>query len=155
MNYLTIKSFNEVCLTNNNVILCDIDETILTNKMMLLKHKNGNKPDVRLCIPKYIDKDGFLNLLQRVQITKSKLYFITSRTEKSIEFTNRQFKLLNIDTKMYPILFCGETKKSDMVKEFIKINEYESVIFIDDLKYHLYYMKKEFGDKVNCILFQK
>ena len=155
MNYSTIKSFNEVHLTNNNLILCDIDETIITNKIMLLKNKNGNKPDIKLCIPKYIDKDGFLNLLQRLQMTTSKLYFITSRSKKSFEFTNKQFKLLNIDIKKYPILFCGTTKKSDMVKEFIKINEYENIIFIDDLKYNLYYMKKEFGDKINCFLFQK
>lgn len=155
MKFTTIKSFNEVCLTNNNLILCDIDETILTTKLILLKHKIGNKPDVRLCIPKYIDKDGFLNLLQRIKMTNSKLYFITSRRKKSSEFTNKQFKVLGIDKKIYPILFCGETKKSDVVKEFIDINEYETIIFIDDLKYHLYYMKKEFGDKVNCILFQK
>lgn len=155
MKYSIIKSFNEVHLTNNNLILCDIDNTILTNKIIHLKHKTGIKPDINLYIPKYIDKDGFSNLLQRLQMTNSKLYFITSRGKKSIELTTRQFKILNIDINNYPVLFCGETKKSDIVKECININKFENVIFIDDLKYNLYYMKKEFGEKVNCFLFQK
>lgn len=157
MKYLPINTFNKVPLTKNTLVLCDIDDTLITNRTVYLKPKenNSNKPNIKLDLPIYIDKNGFFNLLQRLRITESKLYFITSRTEKSKEFTDNQFKLLNIDTNNYPILFCGQTHKSNIVKTHINVGNYNNIIFIDDLTSNLYHMKKEFGDKVNCFLFKK
>jgi hypothetical protein len=157
MKYLTINTFNKVPLTKNNLVLCDIDDTLITNKTIYLKHKltNSDKPDIKLKLPSYIDKSGFINLLQRLKITESKLYFITSRNEKSCDFTNNQFKLLDIDINNYPVLYCGENHKSNIVKKFIDTNSYDNIIFIDDLTHNLRIMKKEFGDKVKCFLFKK
>jgi len=158
MKYLTINTFNKVPITKNNLVLCDIDETLITTKTIYLKPKqktNPDAPNIKLNIPSYIDKNGFTNLLQRLQITDSKLYFITSRHETSSDFTNNQFKLLNIDINNYPVLYCGKCEKSSIVKSFIDFNSYDSIIFIDDLTYNLRNMKKEFGEKVNCYLFKK
>jgi len=102
-----------------------------------------------------LDKNGFKNLLQRLKNTESKLFFITARNEKSIKFTNQQFKLLNIDTNNYPIFYCGETDKSSIVSQFIDTSIYDNIIFIDDLTHNLRKMKKNFGEKVNCFLFKK
>lgn len=157
MKYLTIDSFNKIPITKNNLVLCDIDDTLITTKTVYLKPKapESNKPSIKLDLPIYLDKNGFKNLLQRLKITESKLYFITSRSEKSIKFTNEQFKLLNIDTNNYPIFYCGETDKSIIVNQFIDTTTYDNIIFIDDLTYNLRKMKKNFGDKVNCFLFKK
>lgn len=154
MKYLTINTFNKIPLTKNSLVLCDIDDTLITTKTICLKHKtNTTKPNIKLVVPAYIDKNGFTNLLQRLEATDSKLYFITSRNESSIDFTTNQFKLLNIDINTYPILYCGTSHKSNIVKQFIHTNSYDSIIFIDDLMYNLRNMKKEFGDKVSCFLF--
>jgi len=157
MKYLTINTFNEIPLTKNNLVLCDIDDTVITTKTIYLKPKqvNSTKPNIKLHIPTYIDKNGFMNLLQRLQLSESKLYFITSRNENSSEFTANQFKLLNIDINTYPILYCGTSHKSNIVKQYIDTKSYDNIIFIDDLIYNLRNMKKEFGDKVNCFLFKK
>jgi len=157
MKYLTIDSFNKVPITKNNLILCDIDDTLITTKTIYLKPKSpeSNKPNIKLDIPIYLDKNGFKNLLQRLKDTESKLFFITARNEKSIKFTNEQFKLLNIDTNNYPIFYCGETDKSIIVNQFIDTTTYDNIIFIDDLTYNLRKMKKNFGEKVNCFLFKK
>lgn len=157
MKYLTIDSFNKVPITKNNLILCDIDDTLITTKTIYFKPKSpeSNKPNIKLDIPIYLDKNGFKNLLQRLQITDSKLYFITSRHETSSDFTNNQFKLLNIDIHNYPILYCGKCEKSSIVKNFIDFNSYDNIIFIDDLTHNIRNMKKELGDKVNCFLFKK
>ena len=157
MKYLTIDSFNKIPITKNNLVLCDIDDTLITTKTIYLKPKapESNKPTIKLDLPIYLDKNGFKNLLQRLKNTESKLFFITSRNEKSIKFTNEQFKLLNIDTNNYPIFYCGETDKSIIVNQFIDTTTYDNIIFIDDLTYNLRKMKKNFGDKVNCFLFKK
>jgi hypothetical protein len=157
MKYLTINTFNKIPLTKNSLVLCDIDDTLITTKTICLKPKKTNtaKPNIKLVVPAYIDKNGFTNLLQRLEATNSKLYFITSRNESSIDFTNNQFKLLNIDINTYPILYCGTSQKSNIVKQFIHTNSYDSIIFIDDLMYNIRNMKKEFGDKVSCFLFKK
>jgi len=157
MKYLTIDSFNKVPITKNNLVLCDIDDTLITTKTIYLKPKSpeSNKPNIKLDIPIYLDKNGFKNLLQRLKNTESKLYFITARNEKSIKFTNQQFKLLNIDTNNYPIFYCGETDKSSIVNQFIDTTIYDNIIFIDDLTHNLRKMKKNFGEKVNCFLFKK
>jgi len=159
MRYSTIDTFNKVLITKNNLVLCDIDDTLITTKKIYLKPKqintNSFKPNIKLQIPSYTDKNGFMNLLQRLQITGSKLYFITSRHEKSSDFTSNQFKLLNIDIDSYPILYCGENHKSNIVKKFINTDNYDNIIFIDDLRYNIHNMKKEFGDKVTCFLFKK
>jgi hypothetical protein len=157
MKYLTVDSFNKVPITKNNLVLCDIDDTLITTKTIYLKPKSpeSNKPNIKLDIPIFLDKNGFKNLLQRLKNTESKLYFITARNEKSIKFTNEQFKLLNIDTNNYPIFYCGETDKSSIVNQFIDTTIYDNIIFIDDLIYNLRKMKKNFGEKVNCFLFKK
>jgi len=157
MKYLTIDSFNKVPITKNNLVLCDIDDTLITTKTIYLKPKSpeSNKPNIKLDIPIYLDKNGFKNLLQRLKNTESKLFFITARNEKSIKFTNQQFKLLNINTNNYPIFYCGETDKSSIVSQFIDTSIYDNIIFIDDLTHNLRKMKKNFGEKVNCFLFKK
>jgi len=159
MKYLTIDTFNKVIISKKNLVLCDIDDTLITTKTIYLKHKkintNSFKPNIKLQVPCYIDKNGFNNLLQRLEVTKSKLYFLTSRHEKSSDFTNNQFKLLNINVDNFPILYCGENHKSNIVKKFINTDEYDNIIFIDNLMHNIYNMKKEFGDKVNCFLFKK
>ena len=52
MKYLTIDSFNKVPITKNNLILCDIDDTLITTKTIYLKPKSpeSNKPNIKLLL---------------------------------------------------------------------------------------------------------
>jgi predicted ferric reductase len=155
MGYTTINTFNDIPIIEKTLVLCDIDETLLTTKIIKLVSNKDNKM-VKLCyLPKYTDKDGFLALLEKIKITNSKLIFITARRSTFAQITYNQFKLLDIDKNVYPIFFCGETPKSKIVKKNINLNNFSNIIFIDDLKYNLYHMKKEFSDLVKLFLFQK
>jgi len=153
MGYPVLNSFNNVPITQKSLILCDIDDTLLTNKFVKFTANKNNNLVINL--PKYTDKDGFTNLLQKLQKTNSKLYFVTARNIKYIEFTRRQFKILGIDIDKYPVYFCGDIPKGIIIKKFINMTNYKNIIFIDDLKYNLDNVKKELGNRIKCILFQK
>jgi uncharacterized HAD superfamily protein len=155
MGYTTINTFNNIPILEKTLILCDIDDTLITTKKIKLRSNKDNQNVIHLHLPKYIDKEGFQNLLEKIKITNSRLIFITARSSRSTEFTYNQFKLLNIDNKIYPIVFCGDTSKATIVKKYINVNSFSNVVFIDDLKHNLYHMKQEFGDRIKLFLFQK
>jgi hypothetical protein len=155
MKYSIINSFNNIEITDNSLVLCDIDETLLTNKFIKLKPKKNNKPVIKMNLPKYTDKIGFLNLMQKLNRTNSKLCFVTSRDIKYFEFTRKQFKFLGINIEKFPVFFCGDTPKGLVIKTKINLSKFKDILFIDDLKYNLDNVKKELGEKVQCILFEK
>jgi len=155
MKYSIINSFNNIEITDNSLVLCDIDETLLTNKFIKLKPKENNKPVIKMNLPKYTDKKGFLNLMQKLNRTNSKLCFVTARDIKYFEFTRKQFKFLGINIENFPVFFCGDTPKGLVIKTKINLTKFKDILFIDDLKYNLDNVKKELGEKVQCILFEK
>jgi len=155
MKYSIINSFNNIEITDNSLVLCDIDETLLTNTFIKLKSKQNNKPIIKLNLPKYTDKTGFFNMMQKLNRTNSKLCFVTARDIKYVELTRKQFKFLGINIENFPVFFCGDTPKGLVIKTKINLTNFKEILFIDDLKYNLDNVKKELGEKVQCILFQK
>ena len=154
MKYRVINSFDSIDIGDNSLLLCDIDETLFTNKLVRFQSKE-NKSIIKLILPKYTDKQGFLNLLNKIRQTDSKLYFVTARDIRYFDFTRKQFKLLGINLVNFPVYFCGTTPKGFVIKNQIKLDNFKKIIFLDDLKYNLDNVKKEFGDKIECILFKK
>jgi len=155
MKYPIINSFNNIPIQQNTLLLCDIDETLLTNKSVSLVPNQNNKPTIKLNLPKYTDKNGFINLLQKLHETNSQIYFITSRNIKYFEFTRRQFKVLGLNIENFPVYFCGDNPKGLIIKQIENINNFDNIIFVDDLKYNLKNVKHELGDRVKCFLFQR
>jgi predicted phosphatase len=62
---------------------------------------------------------------------------------------------LGINIEKFPVFFCGDTPKGLVIKTKINLSKFKDILFIDDLKYNLDNVKKELGEKVQCILFEK
>jgi len=158
MKYIITDNFNNIEISENNLVLCDIDETLLYNKIYYITPKTTittNTTPKKINLPIYTDKKGFDIFLEKIKKTNSKLYFITSRTEDLLEFTNKQFKLMNLDSNLYPVIYCGNIDKTIRVKENIDTSIYNKIVFIDDIKYNLYTMHCEFGDKIATYLYRR
>jgi hypothetical protein len=152
MDYTIINTFNDIPVTEKTLVLCDIDETLLTTKKVELTTKEVKK---KIYLPKYTDRNGFYNLLKKIEMTNSKLIFITARKITATQFTYNQFKFLNIDKDKFPIIFCGDTSKARIVKKYINLKNYSNTLFIDDLKHNLHDMKQQFDNIVKLFLFKK
>jgi uncharacterized HAD superfamily protein len=139
MKINNINSFQNISITENTLIFCDIDETILKYEIINHKwwkdkleyyyniHNNHNisnqcaylewKEYIYNNLPSYTDKNGFLKMLDTIKKTNSKLIFITAREKNIKNITIQQLKHLKINN--YDILFVGKKKTKGL---FIKDN---------------------------------
>jgi predicted secreted acid phosphatase len=165
-----INTFDKITIEKNSLILCDIDDTVLRYDLSLddfylkikktLKDSNGwicNEDIKSLAledfadyrdsnIPFHTEKEGFERFERKIMETDSKLYFITSRSEKFKKITEEQLESIGIDSTKYPIYFTYEHKisKADYIKKFIDITNYSKICFIDDLPMTVQLVKKKF-----------
>jgi hypothetical protein len=152
--YKTILTFNDIEINlHNTLIICDIDDTILYyeknldhfidivkkdfshfNQKEILQeaisyynfYRNFNKP-------LHTDFNGFSNLLYKIKNFNSKLIFLTARTSNSIITTSNDFKSIGINYNDFNIYYTNnKISKGDYIKNFIDINKYNQIIFIDD-----------------------
>lgn len=159
--YHTISNFDNVKITKSNtLIICDIDETLLTwnkklndyhhvvkNYFNLLDNFNPTLEEIKKesqCLlnihctiykPTMTDRKGFNNLLIRIEQTKSEIIFLTARSYNVFNkrFTRQNFKDIGLDQDKYYIHWSGNCiSKGKYIKEYVPINKYNDVIFIDD-----------------------
>lgn len=150
-----INTFNDIALTKENpLVLCDIDETILTYKYDIIDFFNRHKlisPDAPfeeikqyalddyyiyriLNNPSHTDQKGFKTLLEQIEKLNGEIIFITARSIGSTEMTKKHFKILNIDYKKYKIHYLSNLiQKGEFIKKNICMKENQEVIFIDDM----------------------
>lgn len=152
--YKTISSFNDVEIKDTNtLIICDIDETLLTWNKKLSDFYHMIKDDFSLidCESKYtqkeIDKeaqlwlitycgmfapmmtdaDGFYNLLNRIEKSNSEIMFLTARpkNEKNVKFTKKNFTDIGLDYDKYSIHYTDNNSisKGEYIKKNIIIKE--------------------------------
>ena len=175
MRYKKINSFNKIKISDNNLILCDIDETILYfNKI----NKNwwNKRISYHLCLsncsqtafyntynewlnyvqknkPKYTDKLGFFQMLFEIKNKNSKIYFITARFPEVKQITYEHLDHLGIDYYNNPIYFVGNRSKGDFIKNNFNLDKYNKVIFIDDNEKNLNDVREEFGKIIDIYQF--
>ncbi len=169
---MEIRSFDEVTILQNSLVVCDIDETLLyfdgidkkwwsqTFDEFYRIHNDYDKAD-KLSLDKWIshinnnnpyitDESGYNNMLKRINDTNSKLVFLTARYEYLRNTTLKHLFHLNIHN---PILhFTGGQCKGRYIFDNLINPIPERVIFIDDLQQNINDVRNNITN-IECYLF--
>lgn len=179
MEHTKITSFFEISLTQNCLLVIDIDETIIMydgichkwwkNKMdyYLEKQYSFDEADNQ-CVkdwkefikdkhPMYTDKEGFFDLIDRAKKLSVETFIVTARDIQLEKITHDHLQHLNIvDIDVY---FSSGGNKAHVINNVInnvmlqQLENYDQIIFIDDHDFNLNDVKEHFGDKAMCYKF--
>lgn len=154
MAFETIHNFF-INISENNLIICDIDETILTRHIHHEKQSKSSKQQktlnkIKSLLPSYTHKKSFLHLLKEVKRKGCKLIFLTARPKSLEQITILQFDYLKLDYYAYDTHYVYNYNKGKYVKHFIDYSPFKRVIFIDDKVKNLVNMKNQIKD---CICY--
>lgn len=160
-----IHTFYSVDIPENSLVLCDIDDTVLVfpkytdafykeaydyyttigynTKMADKLVKRDWELYSSFKKPSITDKDGFFYLLEQIEKTSSKLYFLTARSDTSHQKTINDLKHVNIDCSKIQIYYTNAALKGNYIKNNIDLLDYNHIIFIDDNDHQLENVKKE------------
>jgi len=147
--YVSITGFSSVVLSENSLVLCDIDDTLLYiiedySKLPELYMRYGvyerdaidqaEREFYKRCVfARPTDSVGFAEMLTRIEESNSVLMFLTARAPESREFTQKNLREVGIDPTKYAIHFTGsKMTKGGYINRNIDIAQYNTVIFIDD-----------------------
>jgi hypothetical protein len=154
-----INSFDQIKLKRNSLVLSDIDETILRFDPIdgnwwrrqfdfhYQINKDYNAADtyasekwieiVTIHKPSHTDSIGFFRLIERIKRSDSCLEFVTARNTKLIPYTQKHFEDLNLNYMDWVVHHLSGKSKGQYIQSNFKLNEYDHVIFIDDLDNNL------------------
>jgi hypothetical protein len=149
-----IKSFDQIKLHYNTLVLSDIDETILkfdqVNKEWWKTRKQeafDQNPEtyafgkwmevISVNKPTHTDHSGFFRLLERIKKTRSDIQFVTARNTDLVPHTQTHFETLGLNHMDFQIHHLGGFEKGQYIKTQINTNQYDHVIFIDDLEHNI------------------
>jgi hypothetical protein len=173
MNINNITSFYQIdIIKQNSLIVCDIDETILKFDIItpnwwkntfhyyysLSSNYDVADAETLACWTEYIktnnpiatDYNGLIYLFDKANILNSNIIFVTARLPTLIDTTNQHLKFININPDKYNfnIYHIGDKPKGEFLKSYIKNNNYDNIVFIDDLDYNLQSVYENLGEKV-------
>lgn len=154
MTTSNIHTFDDVSISHEGtLVICDIDDTLLRYERNLnyfyknLKHSFPELTEdevshhatllyatyVKNRKPTPTDYDGFIRLMKKILDTKSKLIFLTSRNECSIEYTKQEFKNIGICYSYFNVYYTNNTiSKGEFIRDKIDLDGVDKLIFIDD-----------------------
>lgn len=166
--YKTISSFNDVEIKDTNtLVICDIDETLLTWNKKSSDFYHVVIDDFSLCnakpteeeihkealiwlgmycemfAPIMTDANGFHNLLCRIEKSNSEIMFLTARPKNSNSnnFTRKNFIDIGLDYDKYSIHYTNNNSisKGEYIKKNINTSsdKYKQIIFIDDYESYI------------------
>jgi len=173
MNYKTIKTFNDIEITNNKtLIICDIDNTILFHDIKLGNFINILKKDgfygtelisfahemmnmhCRIFPPSHTDSEGFKKLKDKIEKLNGKIIFLTARSKITENFTKKQFQQIGLKYEDYDIYYTdNKIQKGNFIKLNIDTTLWEDIIFIDDYTINLDSVKYIFPNS-KCYKFE-
>ena len=150
MSCRTINTFMDVVdyiiPTQKTLVICDIDDTILLQKVELLS-------GIYVNTVKWTDYIGFHRLLSVTQEAGGKLMFLTARSPESVPFTVQDFADLELRYDDFEVHYTGNIiTKGQYIDRFIDVTPYDRVIFIDDLIPNIYTVKRAVPSAF-CFLF--
>lgn len=176
MAYIEINNFNDIEINSNSLIICDIDETVLTYRKNLRYFIELNKqisPNPSIYYFKaledyefykineyyddiiHTDLEGFYNMIDKINQLNGNIIFLTARHHSSNDYTRKQLSSINIHHHNYSIYYTGNTiTKGDYIKLYLDIDGYDEIIFIDDLDFNLNSVY-ETNPKIKCYKFVK
>lgn len=156
--------------------MCDIDETLLRfegidhkwwhDKFIEIYKYTKNydlsddlvieewKKTIESISPKYTDKEGFLNMLNKIKKTDSCLKFITARNAKLIGTTKKNFETVGLKYDDFEVHHLSGEDKGTFIHNNIDLSGYNNIIFIDDFIFNIRNVKDIFDNKIRCFLFK-
>lgn len=165
--YNSIYTFDSVDISidtsNQLIVVCDIDNTILYMNTFktyayyykLLKHVFPYKSEELIYadashlfyenkrksyeqMPISTDIHGFKRLLERIQLEKGKIIYLTARNITSADITKKQFQEIGLIYDTNNTYYTNNTiHKGDYLNEILEIDNIQPIIFIDDLDENL------------------
>jgi hypothetical protein len=149
-----IHTFDDVQIKGEGtLIICDIDDTLFRYERNLnyfyknLKHsfpeliEDELTQHATLIYATYVknrkpmptDYDGFIRLMKKTLETNSKLIFLTSRNECSIDYTKQEFKQIGIAYTYFNVYYTNnQCTKGEFIRNKIDMDGVEKLIMIDD-----------------------
>lgn len=169
--YTILHTFDSVEIKNETLVLCDIDNTLMyyedmkkyddvfnkyfnINSHVNLSHNLAENEMRESVLPKHTDKEGFFRMLGKIKDTNSVLVFITSRDPTTDYITKLEFKTLGISHENFYVHSIGSSiSKGRFIVNNININNYDHIVFIDDIQTNLDSVKNYLKEKVVCYKF--
>lgn len=171
---IQVSSFREINIdqTKPTLILCDIDETLLTwkkNEIYFFNQQCRIYPTFSLpenyrlaqnqfsnyrstVPPTPTDIEGFREMIQTLYFhPNSKCMFLTARSAS--HHTPDDFEKIGIDYKAFDVHYtANQITKGQYVKKYMDLSPYQDVIFIDDnMEYIQSVLIQELG--IRCFQF--
>lgn len=150
-NVFRINSFKNVNISEKTIVMCDIDETLLTfhpHDWLSIYDNNIKKYEPQVAYektnaewsdivnnnaPVMTDRSGFFDMIKRINQTGSLLLFVTARHFMYKDLAFKHFKDIGIEGYKYLIHFCNNKSKGDYIIRNIKTRGFKKMVFIDDL----------------------
>jgi hypothetical protein len=161
-NIKIINTFNDISITKENtLILCDIDDTVLTFKhldkdfMYFYNMIKQDFPDEDIDFivneardfyntyrsynkPIHTDYEGFTNMVTKLKNKNSNICFLTARNEEFKDYTKKDLNNIGINYDDFIIYFTGDKmSKGEYIKNNINLENINEIIFIDDYDNYL------------------
>jgi hypothetical protein len=174
MTVTTIKSFKEIPIQRNTLVLCDIDDTVIVFEKLGKKWWIERFDDyyarncdfefseeavlkewihtIRTMRPVHVDKNGFEDFVERIEKTGSTLVFVTARSQDISDLTTLHLNSAGIYPKT-DVHHTNNTPKGDYIATVIDFDDFENVVFIDDMEHNIESVHQVFGEKVELFLF--
>lgn len=150
--FQNISSFKDIDIHAKTLVMCDIDETLLTfhpfdwNKLYNLNLIKCKSPELAVTLtneewvdvtfngtPKMTDREGFMDMMKRIRGSNSLIVFVTARHVNYKQLAYKHFKDIEMDIYKYLIHFCGPNSKGDYILNNINLKKYNRLVFVDDL----------------------
>lgn len=169
-----IKTFKEIALHKNSLIILDIDDTTLKynkinkqwwtdtfNKYYKI-HNDYELADeqsnlewityIQNTMPLHTDNIGIKYLFDECDKLNCSVIFLTARNSELHEITIKHLQIIGIND--VPIYFTNGQNKGHMLKNILncKYKHAEKIIFVDDLEENIIDVKNEI-QQTECYLF--
>jgi hypothetical protein len=102
--------------------------------------------------PVHTDQNGFKNFAERINATGSTLVFVTARSPDMSDLTLAHLNHAGIYPKT-DVHHTNNTPKGEYIANVIDFDDFEHVVFIDDMEHNIASVHRVFGDKVQLFLF--
>lgn len=170
----TVKSFKDIPVERNTLVLCDIDDTVIVFEKLGKKwwrerfddyyERNGDYEFSEKAVlkewihqihkekPVHVDKEGFDDFVERINSTGSTLVFVTARTADLYCLTLHHLKQVGITPKT-DVHYTNDTTKGEYIANVIDFDDFDHIVFIDDMEHNVNSVKRVFREKVATYLF--
>jgi len=169
-----VSTFKEIPIQRNTLVLCDIDDTVIVFKELGKKwwrerfdyyyERNGDYEfsnqavlkewihQIHKVKPVHVDETGFIDFMERIEATGSTIVFVTARSQDLADLTLKHLEHVGITPKL-DVHYTNNLPKGDYIANVLDFDDFEHIVFIDDMEHNVNSVERVFGDKVERYLF--